>query len=107
MPGALADITIFDLDQFHIGQVLDPIQTMVLAGAGRDFSTVIVNGRVVVHNHRITSVAIDLPAMHRRAQAQFEQMIASYPERAHLHPPVEAIFQPSFPVKQGGADEPV
>jgi cytosine/adenosine deaminase-related metal-dependent hydrolase len=96
MPGALADITVFDLDSFHIGQVFDPIQAMVLSGSGRDFKTVIVNGRTVVRNRSIAG--LDLTAMHRRAQHQFDKLIASYPERSHLHPAVDEIITPSFPV---------
>jgi cytosine/adenosine deaminase-related metal-dependent hydrolase len=96
MPGALADITIFDLTGFHIGQFIDPIQTMVLSGSGRDIRTVIVNGRTVVRDRQIDG--IDYSSMHARAQAQYDRLIASYPERSHMHPPVEEIFAPSFPV---------
>lgn len=95
-PGALADITIFDLDSDHLGQVIDPIQTMVLSGSGRDITTVIVDGRVVMRDRAIPG--IDLDAMRRRAQDQFERLMATYPERSHLHPPVEEIFRPSFPI---------
>lgn len=97
-PGALADITVFDLDGFHIGQVFDPIQAMVLNGRGTDFKTVIVNGRTVVKDGAIPG--LDLPAMHVRAQQQFETLIASYPERSHLHPPADEIFTPSFPLRR-------
>lgn len=93
-PGALADIVIFDLSNPRIGQVHDPIQTMLLNGTGRDIRTVIVNGRVVVRDGAVPG--IDLPAYHARAQQQFNKLIASYPERAHLHPPVSEIFKPSF-----------
>jgi len=102
-PGALADITIFDLDAFHIGQCFDPIQTMVLNGSGRDIHTVIVNGSVVVRDRQLPGV--DLAAMHERAQRQFESLMASYPERAHLHPPVESIFESSFPIVREGVAE--
>ena len=94
--GAKADITVFSLEGTHLGQFIDPIQTMILSGSGRDVSTVIVNGRVVVRDRQIAG--IDLAALHDRAQAQFEKLMASYPERTHLHPAVEAIFQPSFPL---------
>ncbi len=96
MPGAKADITVFDLDGFHLGQFIDPIQTMVLSGSGRDFSTVIVDGRVVMKNRELPGV--DLTEMHDRAQRQYDRMMASYPERTIGHPPVEEIFTPSFPV---------
>lgn len=95
-PGAKADITIFDLSGFHMGQVVDPIQTMVLNGSGRDFTTVIVDGRTVVRDRQVDGY--DLAAMHSQSQRQYEKLMASYPERAHLHPPVEEIFRPSFPV---------
>jgi cytosine/adenosine deaminase-related metal-dependent hydrolase len=98
MPGALADITIFDLGNPRLGQFIDPVQTMVLNGTGRDFTTVIVNGRTVVRDGRLPG--IDLDAWHAQAQRQFETLVASYPERAHLHPPVEAVFAPSFPVRR-------
>lgn len=98
MPCALADITVYDLSNPRTGQFIDPIQTMVLNGTGRDFTTVIVNGRMVVRDGRLPGV--DLDAWHERAQRQFDKLIASYPERAHLHPPVEEIFAPSFPVRR-------
>jgi cytosine/adenosine deaminase-related metal-dependent hydrolase len=94
--GAKADITIFDLGGFHLGQFIDPIQTMVLAGSGRDFKTVIIDGQVVVRDRTIDG--IDLQALHDQAQRQFAKLRASYPERTHLHPPVEQIFAPSFPM---------
>ncbi len=100
MPGALADITIFDLSGFHLGQFIDPVQTMILNGTGRDFSTVIVNGRTVVKNRVIPG--IDFAEYHERAQHQYEKLIDSYPERSHLHPPVEEIFTPSFPIRRAG-----
>ncbi len=98
-PGALADITVFNLNGFHLGQFVDPIQTMVMNGSGRDITTVIVDGRTVVTNRQLSG--IDRAAFHLRAQRQYDKLIASYPERTHLHPPVEEIFTPSFPIRGG------
>ena len=95
-PGAKADITVFDLGGFHLGQFIDPIQTMVMNGTGRDFNTVIVNGRMVVENRIITG--IDFGHLQKQAQSQFDKLRRSYPERAHLHPPEDKIHRPSFPV---------
>jgi cytosine/adenosine deaminase-related metal-dependent hydrolase len=95
-PGAKADMTIFDLSDFAIGQVIDPIQTMMLSGTGRDFRTSIVNGRVVMRDRQLPG--IDLDGWHARAQAQFDGLIAKYPLRTLHHPPVEEIFAPSYPV---------
>ena len=95
-PGAMADIVVFDLDDPAMGQVFDPVQAMVLNGSGRNVRTVIVNGRVVVRNREIPG--IDMQAFHERSQRQFQTLIDSYPERTHLHPGVEEIFRPSFPI---------
>lgn len=95
-PGAKADMTIFDLSDFAIGQVIDPIQTMMLSGTGRDFRTSIINGRVVMRDRQLPG--IDLDGWHARAQVQFDGLIAKYPLRTLHHPPVEEIFAPSYPV---------
>jgi cytosine/adenosine deaminase-related metal-dependent hydrolase len=98
-PGAKADMTLFDLSDFAIGQVIDPIQTMMLSGTGRDFRTSIINGRVVMRDRRLPG--IDLEAWNTRAQAQFDGLIAKYPLRTLHHPPVEQIFRLSYPILLG------
>ncbi|MDN3520345.1 amidohydrolase family protein [Halomonas ramblicola] len=95
-PGAKADITIFDLEGFHLGQLIDPIQTMVMSGSGRDFSRVIVNGKTVVKDRKISGVNFQYLA--NQAQDQFDRLRASYPERTHLHPLEQEIFNSSFPI---------
>ncbi len=95
-PGARADLTVFDLDNTHTGQLVDPIQTMILNGQRGCFTTVVVDGRFVMENGELPGV--DLAELHREAQAQFDRLIASYPERSIGHPPLEAIFEPSFRV---------
>jgi hypothetical protein len=67
---------------------------MMLAGSGRDFKTVIVNGRVVMRDRQLPG--IDLDAYRDRAQKQFDGLIGKYPLRTWRHPPVEEIFRPSF-----------
>jgi cytosine/adenosine deaminase-related metal-dependent hydrolase len=95
-PGAKADITVFDLTGPNLGQVIDPIQTMMLAGRGRDVRTVIVDGRFSVVDGTLPGVDEAGDAV--RAQAQFERLIARYPERTVGHPPVEEIFSSAYPV---------
>lgn len=95
-PGAKADITVFDLSGFRMGQVIDPIQTMLLNGSGRDFRTVIVDGRFAVEEFRLPGV--DETALARQAQAQFEKLMSLYPLRTLGHPPADAIFSSSYPV---------
>lgn len=94
-PGAQADITVFDLSGFHLGPLLDPVKTMVLAGTGRDFTHCWIAGRAVMRDRRIPGV--DLEALRRRAQAQFAKLAASHQQRAPACPPPETLFTPSFP----------
>ena len=88
--GAKADITIFDLSGFHLGQFIDPIQTMVLSGSGRDFRTVIINGRVVMKDREVPGVNVDIWT--ERAQVQYDKLKSTYPERTWRHSPAEEIF---------------
>ncbi|WP_376096234.1 amidohydrolase family protein [Roseomonas sp. CCTCC AB2023176] len=96
--GAMADITVFDLSAPHLGQVIDPIQTMMIAGRGTDCSTVIVGGRASVQGGAIPGV--DWKDFTARAQAQFGRVMAGYPRRTLGHPPVEEIFSSAYPVER-------
>lgn len=95
-PGAMADITVFDLTGAHLGQVIDPIQTMMLSGRGSDMRTVIVGGKASVQEGEIPG--IDWAGFARQAQAQFAGLMAQYPRRTFGHPPVEEIFSSAYPV---------
>ena len=97
-PGARADCVVIDLDRPHAGQVIDPIQTLMLTGHGRDVSTVVIDGRFVMEDRIIPGV--DEAADNARAQAQFERVMALYPRRTFGHPPVEEIFSSSYPVER-------
>ena len=94
MPGAQADITIFDFSHPLIGQIIDPIQTLLISGAGRDVRDVFVAGRHVVQNGELPG--FDLAAAHAQAQEQFDRLVAKYPERTWKHPPLAGIFQASY-----------
>ncbi|MCP5154194.1 MAG: amidohydrolase family protein [Ectothiorhodospiraceae bacterium] len=96
-PGARADIAVIDLA--HTLRGPDPIQSMMTGASGRDVTTVLVDGRLVMHERRIAGFddETDWP----RAQAQFDGLIARYPERTHGHPPVEEIFSSSYPLRGG------
>lgn len=100
-PGARADITVFQLDRPHSGQVIDPIQTMMLTGHGRDFATVVIDGRFVMEDRVIPG--IDEAADNARAQKQFEGVMARYPERTAGHPPVSEIFSSSYVIERSEA----
>lgn len=95
-PGAAADLIVIDLGLPHHGQVIDPIQTLLLAGHGRDVRSVVIDGRFVMRDRRIPGV--DEAADTARAQAQFERLMAQYPQRTRNHPPVSQIFSQAYPV---------
>jgi cytosine/adenosine deaminase-related metal-dependent hydrolase len=95
-PGARADITVTRLDDPAAGQVIDPVQTIILNGFGRDVRTVVIDGRIVMRDRIIPGVDRDL--MRTRAQGQFDGLVAQYPERTLDHPTVESIFKPSYPM---------
>ena len=95
-PGAAADITVLNRGHPRIGQVIDPVQTLLIGGSGRDVRDVFVAGRQVVLDGTIPE--FDLAAAHRRAQAQFDGLAARYPERTFGHLPIESIFSTSYRV---------
>ena len=97
-PGALADIVVFDLAGDRIGQVIDPIQTLLIGASGRDVRHVVVGGRMVVVNGVLPG--FDAPAAGVRAQAQFDALKQHYPERTLGHPPVAEIFSSSYPLRR-------
>lgn len=97
-PGARADLTVIALDDPAMGQVIDPIQTLMLNGSGRDVRMVVIDGRVVMENGEIPGV--EHSAMRAQAQVQFDGIVAQYPDRTFGHPPLEQIFASSYPVRK-------
>ncbi len=70
----------------------------MLTGSGRDFRTVIVDGRFVMEDRVIPG--FDEREASVRAQKQFEGVMARYPERTLGHPPAEEIFSSAYPVRR-------
>jgi len=75
-------------------QTPDPIQTLMTSCSGRDVRDVWIDGRRVMQDRQIPGV--DDAADRRRAQAQFDGLIAKYPDRTVGHPPVQDIFRQSY-----------
>ncbi|WIY25818.1 chlorohydrolase family protein [Parasedimentitalea psychrophila] len=94
-PGSAADLNVIRLDDPAMGQLIDPIQTILLNGCGRDVSDVMIAGVFVMRNREINGV--DNASAQKKAQAQFEGMMAKYPERTLGHPDTSEIFSSSFP----------
>ncbi|MGH7319825.1 MAG: amidohydrolase family protein [Candidatus Rokuibacteriota bacterium] len=64
--GKRADLVVLDYRAFGLTPVLDPIQNLVYHAHARDVETVLVDGRVVVDQHR--PVNVDARALVDRAQ---------------------------------------
>src|SRR5262249_10104452 len=54
--GKKADVVLFDFQRAHLTPALNPVGTLVHTGQGRDISTVIVDGRIVVEDGHATLV---------------------------------------------------
>jgi cytosine/adenosine deaminase-related metal-dependent hydrolase len=67
MPGAQADIVVFDFSHDRIGTTIDPIQTLLISASGREVRYVVVAGRTVVVDGAIPG--LDMQVASRRAQA--------------------------------------
>lgn len=93
-PGAKADIVVIDFDDPAMGQNIDPIQTLMLNGSGREISTVVINGKFVMEDGQIKG--IDDRNLRAQAQEQFDGLVSQYPDRTYGHPPVEQIFSTSY-----------
>uniref|UniRef100_UPI000469D8EC amidohydrolase family protein n=1 Tax=Achromobacter sp. DH1f TaxID=1397275 RepID=UPI000469D8EC len=94
-PGAKADIVVFDFSHDRNGQLIDPIQTLMVGGSGRDVSQVVIDGRFVMVDGQIPG--FDAAQAQAQAQAQFDGLVARYPDRTWGHPPVGEIFSSSYP----------
>lgn len=95
--GARADIAVFDLDDTVMAPSVDPITTIITGGSGKITRAVFVDGRLSMRSRQVAN--IDMERARVQAQAQFDGLIAKYPERSWANPPVSEIFPPSYPVE--------
>jgi cytosine/adenosine deaminase-related metal-dependent hydrolase len=95
-PGAKADIAVFDMLDAVMAPRVDPVRTLILGASGRVTRAVFVDGRLSMRDGQVTG--FDMAAARSRAQAQFDRLVAKYPDRTWGHPPVEEIFPPSYPL---------
>ncbi|SDJ99269.1 Cytosine/adenosine deaminase [Agrobacterium fabrum] len=95
--GARADIAVFNLDDAVMAPSVDPITTLVTGGSGKITRAVFVDGRLSMRERQVAH--IDMRRAREQAQAQFDRLIAKYPERSWANPPVSEIFPPSYPVE--------
>jgi len=95
-PGSRADITVINLENPTMGQLIDPIQTIMLNASGRDVDTVVIDGRFVMCDGKIPG--LEHTVMWERAQKQFNKLVQQYPDRTFKHPKIDEIFKTSFKV---------
>ncbi|QYK41332.1 MAG: amidohydrolase family protein [Paracoccaceae bacterium] len=95
MPGARADIAVFDMADPLIAPRVDPVRSLILGATGRVTRAVFVDGRLSMRDGQVAG--FDMVAARARAQAQFDGLVAKYPDRTFGHPSVGAIFPPSYP----------
>jgi cytosine/adenosine deaminase-related metal-dependent hydrolase len=102
--GSKADIAVFGMADRMVAPRIDPIQTLVYGATGRVTRATIVDGRLSMRDGAVAG--IDLGAARLRAQAQFDGLVARYPERTFGHPPVGEIFPPSYPLHRSNREVP-
>lgn len=96
-PGARADIAVFSLDDTIMAPSVDPITTLVTGGSGKVTRAVFVDGRLSMLDRQLAN--FDMEKAREQAQAQYDGLVAKYPERSWNHPPVSEIFPPSYPIE--------
>ena len=95
-PGAKADILLIDLDHLGVGVVNDPIKALVDAGSGRDVSTVIVDGKVLVEDKRLAR--IDENEVLAKAREATRGYWRAVPAWRWDGAEVDRIMPPAFPL---------
>lgn len=100
MPGAKADIAIFDMADPLIAPRIDPVRSLILGATGRVTRAVFVDGRLSMREGKVHG--LDMAAARTRAQQQFDGLVAKYPDRTWGHPSLPEIFPQSYPRPAGG-----
>ncbi|HLH23648.1 MAG TPA: amidohydrolase family protein [Chloroflexota bacterium] len=95
-PGANADVVVFDLRQPQFGAVYDPIKSLLEYGNGTDVDLVLVDGKLVVQNGKLTTV--DEDALLTEVQAEGEALWADVPNWMWGGRSVDEIVPPAYPI---------
>lgn len=93
--GAKADIAVFDMSDPLMAPRVDPIRTLILGATGRVTRAVFVDGRLSMRDGQVAG--LDMASARIKAQRQFDNLVAKYPDRTWGHPPVDRIFPSSYP----------
>ena len=85
-PGKKADFALYDTRRVEWATLFNPVNSLVYNADGRSVHTVVVDGRVVVENHR--PLFVDEPALISEVQAVGENLLSR----------VGLSFPPSWPI---------
>jgi 5-methylthioadenosine/S-adenosylhomocysteine deaminase len=85
-PGRLADLAVVNLGQPHLLPVHDILNSLVYCAKGSDVDTVIIDGRVVMHGHKL--VTMDEQAILNMAQ-EWGQNLRERSLRSSLYHPAK------------------
>ena len=97
-PGAKADILLITLDQLGTLVYADPIKALIDAGTARDVHTVIVDGKTLVQNGRVTRV--DEDAVYAKACEATRTYWSHVANWRWDGAGVERIVPPAFPIRR-------
>lgn len=90
-------MTVFDLSGLHLGQLIDPIKTMVLAGSGRDLQAAYVDGVAVMQAFALRGA--DEWALAVERGARLREGDRSAPGACRRHAAACADVTPAVPVE--------
>ncbi|WP_157961820.1 amidohydrolase family protein [Acuticoccus kandeliae] len=93
-PGAKADLLVVDMGRYAFGPMLDPIKSMIHIGNSQCVEHVMVDGRVVVEDGRLTMV--DEDALLAEVRKGGDAVYRAYPDYDFKGRPAEAIAPPAF-----------
>jgi 5-methylthioadenosine/S-adenosylhomocysteine deaminase len=97
-PGAKADILLITLDQLGTLVYADPIKALIDAGTARDIHTVIVDGKTLVENGRVTRV--DEDAVYAKAVEATRGYWSHVASWRWDGADVERITPPAYPIRR-------
>jgi guanine deaminase len=89
MPGYKADIVMLDLDHPNWLPLNDPVNQLVHTEDGTAVASVMIGGRLVVDNHRVTTV--DLPRLAQRVEVTRERLAAANADNRRLYEALEPV----------------
>jgi cytosine/adenosine deaminase-related metal-dependent hydrolase len=93
-PGCKADMVIVKLNSINMSPVRDPIRNLVMSGYNSDVTTVIIDGKIVVEDGKVTG--IDEEKLAENLQREQEKVWSMLPAHDVFGRTIDEITVPSF-----------